>query len=137
MPELIRLRKILAKDRGAMEEPLRLSTGRLTKTPGDALGRLLENHFPDARINKEPVMSLNTTKTGANSIDRHMGREVVTEDKVRWIANTSISDKVPGLDGIYSIYLQKGLHLIIKYLIKVYRGSIAMGHRDVRVVLIK
>ncbi len=56
--------------------------------------------------------------------------------------NTFMPYKAPGPDGIYSICLHKGLlDLIIKYLIKVYRGSIAMGcilkiQRDVRVVLI-
>ncbi len=49
--------------------------------------------------------------------------------------------KAPGPDSIYPTCLQKGLDLIIKHLIKVYRGSIAMGQipepwRDVRVVLI-
>ncbi len=70
-----------------------------------------------------------------------MARKVVTEDRVRWAVNTFIPYKAPGLDCIYTICLQKGLDLIIKYLIKVYGGSVAMGHipkpwRDVRVVLI-
>ncbi len=37
VPELTRLRKIFAKDWGAIEEPLRLLTGVLTKTPGKAV----------------------------------------------------------------------------------------------------
>ncbi len=48
---------------------------------------------------------------------RHGSEQVRT-----WDSNT------PGPDGIYSICLQKGLDLIIKYLILVYRGSIAMDH---------
>ncbi len=44
--ELTGLRKILAKDRGAMEEPLRLPNGGLTRTPEEALGVFLESHFP-------------------------------------------------------------------------------------------
>ncbi len=46
----------------------------------------------------------------------------------------------PSAGGIYPISVQKGTDLIIKYLIKVYWGSVAMGHiakpcRDVWVVL--
>ncbi len=84
---------------------------------------------------------LNITKSGANSADWYMAWQVVTEDKVRWAVNSFVPYKAPGPDGIYPICLQKGLDLIIKYLIKVYRGSIAMGHipkswDDARVVLI-
>ncbi len=62
------------------------------------------------------------------------------EDRVRWAVNSFMPHKAPDPDAIYPICLQKGLDLIIKYLIKVYRGSIAMGHipkprRNVRVVL--
>ncbi len=71
-----------------MEDPLRFPTGGLTKTPGEAIGILLESHFLDARITQGPERSLNTTKTGANSIDWHMGRKVVMEDRVRWTVNT-------------------------------------------------
>ncbi len=82
-PEPTRPRKILTKDRGAMEKPLRLPTGGITKTPGEALGILLESHFLGARINTRPERSLNTNKTGATSIDWHMGRNVVMEDRMR------------------------------------------------------
>ncbi len=66
---------------------------------------------------------------------------MVTKDRVRWAVNSFMPYKAPGPDGIYPICLQKGLDLIIKHIIKIYRGSIAMGHisepwRDVRVVLI-
>ncbi len=60
---------------------------------------------------------------------------------MRWAVNSFMTYKTPGPDGIYLICLQEGLDQIVKYLIMVYRGSIAMGHipkpwRDVRVVLI-
>ncbi len=42
---LTRRWKIFAKDRGTTEEPLKLLTGDLTKTPGKVLGILLESHF--------------------------------------------------------------------------------------------
>ncbi len=67
--EVTRLRKILTKDRGAMEESLILPNGDLTRTPGEAFGVFLENHFPGARTNKGSEMSLNITKSGANSAD--------------------------------------------------------------------
>ncbi len=130
----------MKKDKRAMEETLRLPTEDLNRTSADAQGVLLESRFPDARINRGSERSLKTTKTG-DTIDWHMARNVVTEDKVGRAVETFMPHKAPGPDGIYLICLQKGLDLIIKYLIKVYRGSIAMGQllklwRDVRVVLI-
>ncbi len=70
-----------------------------------------------------------------------MTRNVGMEDRVRWAVDSFMPYKAPGPDGIYPMCLQKRLDLIIRYLIKVYRDSIAMGHtpkpwRDVRVVLI-
>ncbi len=123
-----------------MEEPLRLPNGDLTRTPGEALSVFLESQFTGARINRGPERSLSITKSGANSADWYMARKVIMEDRVRWAVNSFMPYGAPGPDGIYPICLQKGLALIIKYLIKVYRDSIAMGHipkpwRDVRVVL--
>ncbi len=59
---------------------------------------------------------------------------------MRRALNSFMPYKAHGPDGTYPICLQKGLDMIIKYLIKVYRGSIT-GHipkprRNVRVVLI-
>ncbi len=52
--------------------------------------------------------------------------------------NTFMPYKAPAPDGIYPICSQKVLDLIIKYLIKIYRGSVAVGHiqkpwKDIRV----
>ncbi len=57
-----------------------------------------------------------------------MVRKVVTEDRMMWAVNKFMPYKAPGTDGIYPIRLQKGLDLIIKYLIKVYRDSVATAH---------
>ncbi len=63
---------------------MRLPTGDLIKTPGAALGILLESTFPGVRIKRGPERSLNTIKTGANSIVWHMAKKVVIkEDRVK------------------------------------------------------
>ncbi len=49
--ELLRLRKILAKDKKAMQEPLRLLIGYLTRTPEEVLSIYLKNRFSGAKIN--------------------------------------------------------------------------------------
>ncbi len=54
IPELKTLRKILTKDKKAMDEPLRLPTRYVTRTPGETLAILLEGHFPGAKINAGP-----------------------------------------------------------------------------------
>ncbi len=119
--------KILAKDKAATEKTLRfVPTEDLTKAPGEDRGLLLKSHFPDARINRGPERSLNTTKTDANSVDWHMVRMVVTEDRLRWAVNTFMPYKVP----VSTRCLQKGLHLIIKYFIKIYRGSVGPSYRN-------
>ncbi len=102
---------------------------------------LLESHFPCAKTNRGTERSLNITKSGANCADWYMARKVVMEDRVRWTMNSLTPYKAPCPHSIYPICLQKGLDLTIKYIIKVYRGYIAMGHipkpwRDIRMVLI-
>ncbi len=44
---------------------------------------------------------------------------MITEDRVRLVVNTFLSYKALSPNGTYWIRLQKGLDLIIKYLIKV------------------
>ncbi len=66
--ELTRQIKILAKDRGAIEELLRFPTGDLIRTPSEALGILMESHFPGATISRV-LKGTDTIKTGGNSID--------------------------------------------------------------------
>ncbi len=98
--------------RGTTEKPLRLPTGDLTRTSRQALGVLLESHFLGTKINRRLERFVNSTKIGANSVDRLIARKLTREN--RWL--------VPG--GIYPICLQNELDLIIKYSIKVYRGSV-------------
>ncbi len=105
---------------------MQLPNGDLTRTPGKAQDIFQQSHFPGARTKRRPERSSN--KSGANSADWHMARNMVTEDRVRRAVNSFMSYKAPGLDGIYPICLQKGLDQIIKYLIKIYKGSIAMGY---------
>ncbi len=109
-PELTRLRKFLAKDMGAMEEPSQLPNGNLTRTPGEALGVLLESHFPGARTNSRPERSLNIARSGTNSADGYMAKKVVMEDRVGWVVNSFMPYKAPSPDGMYPISLQKGLN---------------------------
>ncbi len=70
--ELSRVRKILAKDRCAMEKPLKLPTEDILSTPEEALGILLGTPFPGARIKKRPEMVDQSGKTRANNF--HMSR---------------------------------------------------------------
>ncbi len=97
------------KRQGAMEEPLRLPNGDLTRTPGETLGVLLESHFPGARINRGPEMSLNIT-SGANSADWYMARNMVMEDRLRWAVNSFMPYEASGPDGICPICMStKGI----------------------------
>ncbi len=57
-----------------------------------------------------------------------MARKAVMGDRVRWAVNSFMPYKALGPDNIYPICRQKRLDIIIKYLIKVYRGCIAMDH---------
>ncbi len=84
-----------------------LPKGDLTMTPGNALDVFLRRRFPGARINRGLERVLNTTKTGANSIDWLMAMKVVMEDRARWAVNTFMPYKAPGPDGIYPLCSQK------------------------------
>ncbi len=65
---------------------------------------------------------MNITKIDANSIDWLMVTKVVMEDRVRWAVNAFMPHEAPSPESIYPMCLQKGLDLIIKNLIKVYRA---------------
>ncbi len=52
VPKPTGLRKILLKNRGTVEEPLRLPAEDLTRTPVETLGILLESHLLSACINR-------------------------------------------------------------------------------------
>ncbi len=94
---------------------MRLPIKGLTRTPGEAPGVLLESHFPGARINRGPERSLNITKTGANSIDWHNGKEGGNGEQSK-----VGSEHIHTLQSTWSRWyllkcLQKGLDPIIKY----------------------
>ncbi len=82
VPEPPRLRKILTRDRRAMEKPLRLAIGNLNIKVGP--GCTFGNHFPGTWTDRGSERSLNITKSGTNSVDWHMARIKVTENRVAW-----------------------------------------------------
>ncbi len=89
IPELTRLRKILAKDRKAMEEPLRLPNGDLTRTLEVSLGCISGKSLPRCKDYKGPERTL------AHSADWYIARKVVMEDRVRWAVNSFMPYKAP------------------------------------------
>ncbi len=71
-----------------MEEPIRTSTRDLTRTLGEDLGILLENHFLGTNINVGPEMVSSTIKTDPNSVNWLKARKVIIENWVRCLCNT-------------------------------------------------
>ncbi len=61
-----------------MEEPLRLPNGDLIRTPGEPGVNFWKVTFRVQGLMGD--LKGNITKSGANSVDWHMARKVVTED---------------------------------------------------------
>ncbi len=102
-----------------MEEPLKLPTGDLSRTPKKALS-ILDTHFPGGRIKKGPEIVDQPGKIRDNGEDWKKTEQVVIDDRIRWAVNTFMPYKAPDPDGIYPICLQKRLGTRIKYPIDVF-----------------
>jgi len=52
----------------------------------------------------------------------------VSSDKIKWAISTMAPFKSPGIDGIYPVLLQKGIHHLVYPLQKIYRASLVFGY---------
>jgi len=114
--ESARLYKILGRSPTVRLGMLRLPNGQWTSSLEEAYLHLLETHFPGCHVEKNSkhdniprwLPSLNFTEV----------KRIITEDRVRWAIDSMAPFISPGKDGIYPVFLQKGLQSLLYPLIE-------------------
>jgi ribonuclease HI len=128
--ETSKLNKVLASDVRTKLDVLRKQDGTFTKSPSETLDILIATHFPDA-VNIENVENeLMDNRYDENVLN--LAIQIVTEEKVRWSLNSFSPYKSPGPDKIYPIMLQKGIEVIMSWLLNIYRASIVLKYIPVK-----
>jgi len=111
MPELARLKSILASPPRGKLGMLHRPKGRWTESSEEMIQHLLEVHFPECRLEDRqlaPAPSQQRAKW-IPSRDWRVAKHTVTEDRIRWAIGTMNPYKSPGEDGIFPALLQKGM----------------------------
>lgn len=138
-PTAARLHKVLAKEHCNGIGELKKGDGTLTSTNDETLSLLLATHFPGSNIfqGNRPVQRVEAPIRNS----RRLASKIFTGNRIRWAIRSFKPYKSPGGDGIYPIFLQKGLTTLMESLIAIFRASFIWGYvpnawRDVRVCFI-
>ena len=75
---------------------------------------------------KDPI-SLEEQTVHTTKADWDAAKEVVGEQRVKWVLNSFSPYKSPGPDGIYPVLLQKG-ETLIPHLCRIFKACIAYGY---------
>jgi len=111
---------------------LRKPNGQWTTNSEEVYQHLLETHFPGCLIDgceDAVVNAANRAKpiwmpaAGINTLD-----QIVSNDRIKWAISTMAPFKSPGIDGMYPVLLQKGIHHLVYPLQKIYRESLVSGY---------
>ena len=129
--EATRLYKAVAKDGGISSVCLKKEDGTFTENEEDRVHLLLRTHFPGSYPSAAGDNNLPDTPT-TNKRGRKeswkLAKEVCSEARLRWAVGTFQPMKSPGVDGIFPALIQRGLGIILESLLRVVRGSIALGY---------
>lgn len=131
VPACSRIHKVLAKDNTVLEVSfLKKENGTYTDTIEESLEMLTKAHFPGSHITSDPWLPLGPTavRRRPSSEEWKLATEITRPDKIRWATNKFHPFKSPGPDGIYPALIQKGQEVLVPYLTKIFRASLAWGY---------
>jgi len=105
---------------------LQLPDGQWTNTLDEAYTHLLDTHFPgNSKVDKHRVTNIPRRMPLFN---RDAVQCIITEDHIKWTIGSMAPFKTPGLDGIYPVFLQKGLRFLSHPICCIYRASLSSGY---------
>jgi ribonuclease HI len=138
-PETARLYKAMAKDTAVTLRTLKKPDGGFTENEEQTALLLLETHFPGSRVDCAMGHAGELGRPQARHWEK--AAEIFTEQRIEWAMDTFQPYKSPGVDGIIPALLQRGKRDIIVHLIRMFRGSFALGYipklwRRARVIFI-
>ncbi|KMQ84370.1 reverse transcriptase [Lasius niger] len=124
IPEVARLKKILAKEgpagTGAFLEP----DGSFTTSWEEEMTTLLDKHFPGCEI-MEAGDAGEGVPLEAEHRDWDTASRIITPARVRWALDSFEPFKSPGEDGLFPALLQHGAEKLVASLTKIFRFCIA------------
>ena len=97
-----------------------------TQSEGETLNRLLVAHLLNSS-----GMEAGATPTAAcpaKRFDWQVAVRIVTYRRVGWATDSCASYKSPGMNGKFLVLLQKGREVLISYLFRIFRASLAKGY---------
>ncbi len=136
-PEMAKLSRILKAKSCPELGMVKLPDGTFTNNYGQVLEYMLETHFPNCVVDGQTgYQSRNPTQSCWREIAR-----TVTPNRVHWAVADTDPYKAPGPDGIYPIFLHRGIGILNPFLVVLYQSSLALGYipkawQAVRVVFI-
>ena len=136
-PETSRISKILRNGPRVSMGLLDLPSGKSTNTTQETIKHLLDVHFPNCVVGGRAVEATRTPTTQ----DRTTVDQFVTRHSILGAIKTLSPYKAPGTDGIFPVLLQRGGHLLVPHLLKLYKASFLFGYlplswREAKVVFI-
>jgi ribonuclease HI len=136
LPSAARLNKILRRGRTGPQGTLKKPDGNFTESPEDTVDLLLQTHFPDI-----PEETGVTTQQGLPLADVELPKRIITRQRIEDSFNSFAPFKASGPDGILPILIQKGVTIISRTLVNLYRACLQHGYipanwRRARVVFI-
>jgi hypothetical protein len=57
-----------------------------------------------------------------------LAARVITYRRVEWAVDSVAPYKSPGMDGIFSVLLQEGQEVVIRYLVRIFHACLSTGH---------
>ncbi len=124
-----------------------MRTGPLLKVPDEytssekeAILLLFSTHFPGSSVVAFHIDDVSQPSV-FETTSWKFAFGVLTNDNLAWATNSFEKYKSPGLDGIYPVFVQKELDLVMPHMMQLYRSVITLGYiprcwRDSRVVFI-
>lgn len=143
LPKACRLQKALSLDHKNPLGSIRKTNGEYTSSAKETLEVLMATHFPNCII-LENENSPDYTEPSHFHIPRaahKLSKEIFTENSIRWAIKSFGPFKAPGGDGIYPIFLQRGLEILLPFLVILFRASLSLEYipicwRKVRLLFI-
>ena len=121
-----RLQKVMKNGKMADIGTVKKSDGTYTSSQEETLTELLDKLIPNqVNVNRTQISNFFTAEN-VKLTEETIGK-IINDTTVRSAIKLFSPYKSPGIDGIYPILLQKGIDILVPYLVQIYRLSLRSG----------
>lgn len=138
LPQSARLHKLLSKANTSQIGLLKRDNGSFTSNEKETLELLAATHFPGSYARDQSHQHM---LHRPRNEDWSRAAKIVRPNQVQWAVDSFKPYKACGEDGIIPVLLQQGVVVLLPYLIRIFRASLAWGYipdqwTQVRVIFI-